>query len=241
MINWAAEKKNSFPLALLVAKLNSIFDDSQHQQTQHFLNVHYLKTDLLVTSPVRTHEWAWVVNGPFTEHWGHFTPNFALEPSLSLGPLLALYIFVTLSVGLEPLSTLDLCPLRNTGIERVQRPTGEASSPVPLWLPSGPLALRAKYHSFCTWCGLEPCMILWVLNCSAYALHGHLSASCRNLGGISQNFALPRATILSQRPFFPDKSLISHKTVYGNIVPEEESHVNSLPVMLMSNQLHHPG
>ena len=64
MINWAAEKKNSFPLALLVAKLNSIFDDSQHQETQHFLNVHYLKTDLLVTSPVRTHEWAWAVNAP---------------------------------------------------------------------------------------------------------------------------------------------------------------------------------
>ena len=71
MINWAAEKKNSFPLALLVAKLNSIFDDSQHQQTQHFLNAHYLKTDLLVTSPVRTHERAWVVNGPSINSESH--------------------------------------------------------------------------------------------------------------------------------------------------------------------------
>ena len=71
MINWAAEKKNSFPLALLVAKLNSIFDDSQHQQTQNFLNAHYLKTDLLVTSPVRTREWAWAVNGPFINSESH--------------------------------------------------------------------------------------------------------------------------------------------------------------------------
>lgn len=80
-----------------------------------------------------------------------------------------------------------------------------------------------------------------ILNLSAYALHGHLSASCRNLGGVSQNFALPRATRLSQSPFFLDKLLISHKTVYGNIVPEKESHVNSFPLTLMSNQWHHPG
>lgn len=65
-----------------------------------------------------THEiLAFIDIPPFTKHWGHFTPNFALKPSLSLGSLLALYIFVTLSVGLEPLSTLDFCPLRNPGIE----------------------------------------------------------------------------------------------------------------------------
>jgi len=73
-------------------------------------------------------------------------------------------------------------------------------------------------------------------------VRGKMSESqCRNLGGISQNFALLRATILSQRPLFLDKLLISHKTVYGNIVPEKESHVNSFPVTLKSNQLHHPG
>lgn len=82
MINWAAEKKNSFPLALLVAKLNSIFDDSQHQQTQNFLNAHYLKTDLLVTSLVRTHERAWVVNGPFINSESHsVVSDFFATPS----------------------------------------------------------------------------------------------------------------------------------------------------------------
>ena len=49
----------------------------------------------------------------FTKHSGHFTPNFALKPSLSLGPLLTLNTFVTLNVGLEPLSTLDFCPLND--------------------------------------------------------------------------------------------------------------------------------
>ena len=40
---------------------------------------------------------------PFTKRWGHFTPNFALKPSVSPGPLLALCIFVTLNVCLDPL------------------------------------------------------------------------------------------------------------------------------------------